>query len=1160
MNKNGELIHISGDTLDRFVLHSALLRLIDPVRGKPTRSTLDENPDGSFLGAWQLQQKFLDSFALVCSTSSSGAETATAVCLETHDQVGSILRLARNHGLTPEDLAGLKRVLQVLQEVSRKEKPSTQAETEILQLVAELDKGRILSIAERIEKRGIRQFLQKSQSGVHDSQLQSEKFRIWLENCPFTASPSLIQNWTCATTVKLIHWASEARWHYAEQLRTLLKLEESQSQAWLDNLHKVARYHSAIKSMVKFAVKEPGIFVNIVIRPINAPNPRRFKFPNAKAPLLAVVRTLVGKDTNSTMEKLEKHLGTQDIEARLRRACRLELTLHAEMQIVIFYEGNPGRPTDHLIIAMYTGFNIGGQSSASSNLMETAETNANIVVGDHRDLLDIIDKLRLQGVSHYVDLPEIIVCGDQSAGKSSVLEAVSGMQFPIKDGLCTRFATELVLRRGCNMSIKVSITPGESRFGEDKERLENWIPTASIDEEGLGAVTKEAEAMMAITTGTGEFYEDTLRVELSGPEQPHLTMVDLPGLFRGGNKNQSDADISIVHDMVERYMARPRSIILTVVSAKYEYVLQEVTLMAKKADPEGLRTMGLITKPDTLDVGSPSEHYFVRLAQNIEAELYLGWHVLKNRSYDERDVTLAQRNDNEKEFLSQGLWSSIESSHCGVESLKVRLSNVLRDQILVQLPSLEQDVEDGILNCVERLEHLGPVRGTSQQQRSYLLRVSENYTILMRQAIDGTYTDRFFGKRNERDSFGKRLRAVVRLRLDEFAEEMRVNGQSQHIVDSASECEDHRNSRVVVPSIPRSEFISNVARRLKYNRGRELPGLFNPLIVNDLFIEQCTPWRRIAKSLADDMLDAVHLTTEKVVEKIAAREVSEGVLRLIHKEVEGLRIEMSAQIDALLVSATQHPITNNPQLVQHVQQTQEDRHKRTVKSLITKMFGTNRFDGSDKKISINPVELLTLAGEGFEPNMERFGSSLAVDYMKAFYKVAVNRFIDDVSVLAIEDCLIGKLPSLFTSSSVAEMSDEQLYLLAGETEESSVERKRLELKQEVLEKGLQDLKSLYKRSRVVGHRGYHGLSSEDPERVSVITQSKSENGSSITDKGRAASEVLEEAIPINEEQHPTLQADQIKWPDQNGMNGFWPPPAMRKAVRDVLGEDNRWGG
>ncbi|PNP79009.1 hypothetical protein FNYG_07671 [Fusarium nygamai] len=793
--------------------------------------------------------------------------------------------------------------------------------------------------------------------------------------------------------------------------------------------------------------------------------------------------------------------------------------------------------------------------------METAEMNANIAVGDHRDLLDIIDKLRLQGVSHYIDLPEIIVCGDQSAGKSSVLEAVSGMKFPIKDGLCTRFATELVLRRGPNMITNVSIIPGESRFGEDKERLENWKPTASINGEALGAVTKEAEAMMAIPTCTGEFYEDTLRVELIGPEQPHLTMVDLPGLFRGGNKNQSDADISIVHDMVERYMARPRSIILTVVSAKYDYVLQEVTRMAQKADPEGLRTMGIITKPDTLDVGSESEDYFVRLAQNIEEKLDLGWHVLKNRNYDERHATLAQRNKKEKEFLSQGLWSSIETSHCGAESLKVRLSNVLRDQILDQLPSLEKDVEHGILSCVERLERLGPVRGTSQQQRSYLMRVSENYTLLMRQAVDGIYTDRFFGNRNDQGSFAKRLRAVVRSRLDDFAEEMRVDGQSQRIDDSASGSEDEGpgNSRAGVTSIPRSEFIGNVARRLRYYRGRELPGLFNPLIVTDLFVEQCTPWEMIAKRLANDMLDVAHFTTEQVVEQSAAREVSERVLRLIRKEVEGLRVKMSAEIDTLLESATQHPITNNPQLVQHVQQTQEDRHKRMVKSLITKMFGTNRFDGSDKKISINPLELLTLAGQGFEPNMERFGSALAVDYMKAFYKVAVNRFIDDVSVLAIEDCLISKLPSLFTASSVAEMSDETLHLLAGENEESATERKRLELKQAILEKGLQDLKSLYKHNTVAGSRGYHSLLSEDPEKVSATTHSKSEKGSSITDRGRAASEAFVEEVPISPEQRPELQADHIKWPDQDGMKDFWPPPAMRKYVKDTLGEDHRWG-
>lgn len=612
-------------------------------------------------------------------------------------------------------------------------------------------------------------------------------------------------------------------------------------------------------------------------------------------------------------------------------------------------------------------------------------TDTNIAVGDHRDLLDIIDRLRSQGVSHYVALPEIIVCGDQSAGKSSVLEAISGMAFPTKDGLCTRFATELVLRRGREEDPKVSIIPGESRYGEDKERLENWQPKASIDKEGLDQVTDEAKSAMADPAGTGEFYEDILRIELTGPGLPHLTMVDLPGLFRRGNKEQSDADVDVVRGMVERYMARPRSIILTVVSAKSEYVLQEVTLMAKHADPEGLRTMGLITKPDTLDVGSGTESYFVRLAQNREEELRLGWHVLKNRKFEERNVTSAQRDEIESKFFSQGLWGSIESSHCGVAALRVRLSGVLKGQILTQLPSLVRDVEDGIHDCAESLDRLGPVRETKREQLSYLLRVSEEYTSLVTQAVEGTYTDRFFGNRKTIDKFNTRLRAVVQSRLRDFAEEMRLRGQSQYIADSESECEGGRELRDL-PQISRSEYVEEVANRLKFNKGRELPGLFNPLIVSDLFVEQSEPWRRIARRLAEDILEAAQQTTQMIVEHITASDVAEEVSRFVRQEIEGLKVGLDAKVEALLASATQHPITYNPQLTDNVQRIEQARHKRKFKKLICNTFGSQRFNKSDSKISMNPLELLNLVEEGFENDMERVGGALAVDYMEAYYK------------------------------------------------------------------------------------------------------------------------------------------------------------------------------
>ena len=90
---------------------------------------------------------------------------------------------------------------------------------------------------------------------------------------------------------------------------------------------------------------------------------------------------------------------------------------------------------------------------------------------DQSELLDAIDCLRSQGISHYVSLPQIIVCGDQSSGKSSVLEALSGVSFPIKSNLCTRFPTEIVLRKTSHVGVSVSIVPHQSRNEPERAAL-----------------------------------------------------------------------------------------------------------------------------------------------------------------------------------------------------------------------------------------------------------------------------------------------------------------------------------------------------------------------------------------------------------------------------------------------------------------------------------------------------------------------------------------------------------------------------------------------------------------------------------------------------------------------------------------------------------------
>lgn len=292
---------------------------------------------------------------------------------------------------------------------------------------------------------------------------------------------------------------------------------------------------------------------------------------------------------------------------------------------------------------------------------------------------------------------------------------------------------------------------------------------------------------MGLDGGNKGFSTDILRIELCGSTQPHLTMVDLPGLFQAGNREQSSQDAKLVRELVVGYMKRPRSIILAVVSAKSDFALQEITALARELDPYGDRTMGLITKPDTLDVGSDSERAYLELAQNKDVKFRLGWHVLKNRDYAMRDATSAERDQAEEEFLSQGVWTELESNQLGVKTLRPRLSNVLKDQILLHFPALLSDVESGIAHCSTVLEKLGPSRATLSDQRRYLGKVGQDFSMLMQAAVNGEYAGHpFFGDSLSEQGYQRRLRAVVQSHLAVFEKRMRTKGKTRIIVNEES--------------------------------------------------------------------------------------------------------------------------------------------------------------------------------------------------------------------------------------------------------------------------------------------------------------------------------------------------------------------------------------
>jgi GTP-binding protein EngB required for normal cell division len=605
---------------------------------------------------------------------------------------------------------------------------------------------------------------------------------------------------------------------------------------------------------------------------------------------------------------------------------------------------------------------------------------------DHGELLDVIDDLRSQGISRYVDLPQLVVCGDQSSGKSSVLEAVSGIPFPRKDNLCTRFATEVILRRFSESSTHVSIVPAPDRSEEDKKRLLEF-QRHHVSLEEIESLIDEAKAIMRLDNEAGAFTHDVLRIEVSGPSQPHLTLVDLPGLFQASNKAQSDEDAEAVTSLVLTYMRKRRSIILAVVSAKNDFANQIVTRYARDLDPEGNRTLGIITKPDTLHAGSDSEKAFAELTENKDVTFRLGWHVVKNRDYDTRHTSAAERDEAEQQFFSQGIWATLPRRQVGVSSLKPRLSTLLRDQIMTEVSQLIDDVEAEVRECHAKLAKLGAPRSTVTDQRLYLLGISQKFTTLIQSAVDGVYSDHFFESATTDRGYRKRLRAVVQNHLLDFAKTMRQLGHAKHIMPHVTKKQRAANSRLITGD----EFICQVLNLMQRSRGCELPGTYNPQIIRDLFFQQSEPWQSIVQQFAEEIWESSMSTANLILDYVSDEMTASALRNLIIGPVtDSIKEKVANTIGQIMhPHQTGHPITYNHYLTENIQKSRAEHQRKQMARKLDAFFGTDQEKGKNRcdARSIDVVNLLNTITCNSIADMDRYACSEAIDCMRAYYKV-----------------------------------------------------------------------------------------------------------------------------------------------------------------------------
>lgn len=295
----------------------------------------------------------------------------------------------------------------------------------------------------------------------------------------------------------------------------------------------------------------------------------------------------------------------------------------------------------------------------------------------------------------------------------------------------------------------------------------------------------------------------------------------------------------------------------------------------------------MITKPDRLDAGSGSETKFLELARNEDVFFKLGWHVVKNRAFNERDFSIEDRNNAEQAFFMTSNFRDVPKDNVGIATLRVKLSQLLLEHVKNELPRLRADLENALTSAQKELRRLGGSRSTVAECRAFLAELNMSCYELCKAGLGGNYESEYFQLIVE-DSDAKskkppmhRLRAIIQFANKEFSDDIEQRGHKYEIqlrknenfantpdndkdelgfydfqrpvsenqgqyAPKADDCDHHKDRMVPIP-LSEKAALSWIKIMLRSCRGTELLGSFNPNLIAELFWEQSERWETLAK-------------------------------------------------------------------------------------------------------------------------------------------------------------------------------------------------------------------------------------------------------------------------------------------------------------------------
>ncbi|CAL5871468.1 uncharacterized protein PFLUO_LOCUS5719 [Penicillium psychrofluorescens] len=302
----------------------------------------------------------------------------------------------------------------------------------------------------------------------------------------------------------------------------------------------------------------------------------------------------------------------------------------------------------------------------------------------------------------------IVVVGSQSSGKSSVLENIVGRDFlPRGSGIVTRRPLILQLinkppTTQANGDKKLETTDSEANVDEYGEFLH--IPGQKFHDfnKMREEIVRETETKVGRNAGISPA---PINLRIYSPNVLTLTLVDLPGLTKVPVGDQPKDIERQIRDMVLKYISKPNAIILAVTSANQDLANSDGLKLAREVDPEGQRTIGVLSKVDLMDEGTD----VVDILAGRIIPLRLGYVPVVNRG--QRDIEnkrpIAYALENEKNFFENHKAYRNKASYCGTPYLARKLNLILMMHIKQTLPDIKARISSSLQKYTSELSQLG---------------------------------------------------------------------------------------------------------------------------------------------------------------------------------------------------------------------------------------------------------------------------------------------------------------------------------------------------------------------------------------------------------------------------------------------------------------------